>query len=161
MHGKGKHLQMAAVCMIALFWPAGCRKKSSPAQVTIAGRTWTVELAATVEQRYLGLSGRDSLAEDAGMLFIYPGPRVLQFCMRGCAVPLDVAFIDSDLRVVKIHTMAVEPDRAGRVTYSSETPVQYALEVAGGVLAGAGVSVGDEVRFSSGVPEAAKAHDGP
>jgi uncharacterized membrane protein (UPF0127 family) len=95
------------------------------------------------------------------MLFIYPRPEVLEFCMRGCVVPLDIAFINSDLRVVRMHTMAVEPDRAGRVSYSSQHPVQYALEVAGGSLGRLGVRVGDRVTFSAEIPSPAKAEEGP
>ena len=74
---------------------------------------------------------------------------------------LDIAFIASDLRVVKTCTMPVEPYGFEEKTYPSEFPAQYALEVAAGQLAAAGVKVGDKVEFSPGVPPAAKAAPGP
>ncbi|MCK4601100.1 MAG: DUF192 domain-containing protein, partial [Phycisphaerae bacterium] len=84
-----------------------------------------------------------------------------KFWMQGCLIPLDVAFISSDKRVVKIHTMAVEPDLAGWNLYSSQVPAQYALEVSAGMFQRVGVRVGDAVTFSGDIPEAAKAEDGP
>jgi len=134
---------------------AGCQRKDPPdptPRVQIRGRTWRVELALTAEQHYRGLSGRQGLADDAGMLFVYGRPEVLRFCMRDCRIPLDIAFVDATGRIVKIHTMQVEPDRAGQKTYSSDQPVRFALEVAGGALAKAGVRVGDQVRFLGEIP---------
>ena len=95
------------------------------------------------------------------MLFVYPSPQVLDFCMRGCTIPLDIAFIDADLRVVATYTMAVEPDLAGSVNYSSLGPVQFALEVPGGALGQASVRPGDKVVFSAQIHEAAKEADSP
>ncbi len=142
----------------------GCDKGSAPPpapRVTIRGRSWRVEVAMTPEERLRGLSDREGLAADAGMLFVYPTPDVLDFCMRQCLIPLDIAFIDADLKVVKTHTMAVEPYGLERRTYSSVVPAQYALEVSAGALAAAGVKVGDKVQFSSNVPQAAKAQADP
>lgn len=146
-----------------------CRKAEPPApgpagtppKVSINGRSWRVELATTVAQRWKGLSGRTELAPDAGMLFVYPAPDVLHFCMRGCYIDLDIAFLGPDLRVVATHRMKVEPDRAGRALYSSGVAAQYALEVRVGALAGADVRVGDRAFFSDGVPQAAKAEPAP
>jgi hypothetical protein len=145
--------------MLAAVLAGGCDhsdEQASPA-VSIAGGTWRVELATTHDQQYRGLSGRMGLAEDAGMLFIFPRPEILDFCMRGCHIPLDIAFLDSERRVVAMHTMTVEPDMVGRVTYSSDVPAQFALEVSAGALGRAGAKVGDRAVFSPQVPPAAKA----
>lgn len=142
------------VALAMLAWVAvvlaGCDGKT-PAnpQVVINGRSWFVDLARTPQEQAQGLAGRQHLPEDVGMLFIFEKPSELVFCMRGCDIPIDVAFISADLRVVSIHTMAVEPDRAGRVGYRSGQDAVYALEVAGGGLTRAGVHVGDHVQFVS------------
>ena len=149
---------------------AGCRDRSGEAghadrangpQVTINGRTWRVELATTEFQRYQGLSGRRELPEGTGMLFAYRSAAVLDFCMRGCHIPIDIAFIGPDLRVVAVHTMAVEPDMAGRVAYSSGQPAQFAMEVPAGELARNGLTPGARVAFSEEAQAAAKAADSP
>lgn len=155
-----------AGCVVATVLVAagsGCEgpQPAPPPRVTINGRSWRVEVAMTSQERYQGLSDRKALDPDAGMLFVYPTPDVLDFCMRQCLIPLDIAFIDADLRVVKMHTMAVESYGFERRTYSSVVPAQYALEVGAGALTDAGVKVGDKVEFSPNVPPAAKAQADP
>jgi hypothetical protein len=133
-------LAMLAAC-------PGCKRATRPPQVIINGHPWYVDIARTMQEQATGLAGRKYLSPDVGMLFVLERPREVVFCMRGCDIPLDIAFISSDLRVVSVQTMVVEPDRAGRVPYPSGQPVQYALEVAGGGLARAGVKVGDRVEL--------------
>ncbi len=91
------------------------------------------------------------------MLFVFPEPKVLSFVMRGCYIPLDIAFIDADRYVVKTTTMAVENDLAGRVVYSSDKPAQFALEAPAGTMAAANVTVGSKVIFSQDIPLPARA----
>jgi len=156
-----KTLACAGLCLVLAHTAPGCRKASQADRVTINGRTWQVELATTAQQRYQGLSGRRSLDDSGGMLFVYRRPKVLEFCMRDCHIPLDIAFITSDMRVTKVYTMAVEPDLAGRAVYSSQVPAQYALEVSAGSLQRAQVKVGDKVSFSGSIVERAKGQADP
>jgi len=136
-----------------------CDRSNAPEalRVEINGCLWRVETAQTGMARHRGLSFRRSLRPDAGMLFIYPKPDVLEFCMRDCEIPLDIAFIDADLKVVRIHTMPVEPDRAGTVRYTSGAPAQYALEVRAGEFESAGIKVGQKVTFHGPLPNPALA----
>ena len=110
-------------------------------------------LVANKDERYRGLSGRFDLKDDQGMLFIFPTEEPQDFCMRDCYIPIDIAFIDSDMMVVKIHEMQVERDHVGRKTYSSEKPVLYALEVKGGLFAKLAIREGDKVTFSGTIPK--------
>lgn len=150
----------AAALLLLSLWSPGCQRGDDFPAVTLRGQRWLVDLATTVDQRYKGLSGRRQLSEGVGMLFIYPKPKVLEFCMRDCYLPLDIAFLDANRRVVKMHTMQVEYDRAGTVVYRSEVPAQYALEAPAGSLTRAGVQVGDQAEFSSSIPSPAKAEPG-
>ena len=133
--------------LVVLGTCCGCQKAQPQPRVVINGRGWLVDLARTPQEQYTGLGGRTHLSADVGMLFIFSEPRELTFCMRNCEIPLDIAFISEDLKVVSVQTMAVEPDRAGRVIYHSGAPAKYALEVAAGGLTGAGAKPGDTVRF--------------
>lgn len=151
---------LSATCLLLA---TGCSRKDtpgSPPRVRLGNRIWTVELAMTTARRHEGLSGRRSLGEQEGMLFVYPEERKLSFCMRGCEIPIDIAFLDRQLRVVNLYEMTVEPDRLGRATYESHVPAQYALEVSGGALKRAGVRVGDRAEFF-GIPSADRAEPGP
>lgn len=126
-------------------------------KVTINGFTWVVDLALTEQQRWDGLSGREQLLEGTGMLFLFGQEQELEFCMRGCLIPLDIAYLSSDLRVVSIHTMQVEPDLAGLKGYPSGLAARYALEVPAGELARADVRVGSLATLSGDIPDAIKA----
>jgi len=87
------------------------------------------------------------------MLFIHERPQVLDYCMRGCVIPLDIAFIGSDLRIVATHSMSVEDGLTGRIRYSSRVPAKYALEVRAGALKLAGVKIGQKVTFFGDIPK--------
>lgn len=140
---------LLVTCTAVTLAGPGCRdRRPVPPGVTINGKAWFVELATTPDRQLVGLAGRDHLADNEGMLFIFPRAEVLNFCMRGCVISLDIAFIGDDMRVVRTHTMLEEPDRIGKVLYSSDVPARYALEVAAGSLERAGVKVGDPVSFS-------------
>jgi uncharacterized membrane protein (UPF0127 family) len=135
----------------------GCRTQSAPA-VTIDGTTWTVELATTPGVRQQGLSGRKSIPAGTGMLFVFPAQEPVEFYMKDCAVPIDIAFINSEMLVVAVRQMTVEPDPSDPKTfYPSDHPAQYALEVAGGELAKAGVKKGDSVQLLGPAADAVKA----
>ncbi|MFA4942080.1 MAG: DUF192 domain-containing protein [Patescibacteria group bacterium] len=103
----------------------------------------TVELAQNDLERYQGLSNRKSLCQNCGMLFSWPDPEVQYFVMRDMKFPLDIIFI-ADQKIVKIENN-LWPEDDPTINYSSDVPVNYALEVNGGLTERYGVSVGDEV----------------
>jgi hypothetical protein len=121
-------------------------------RVRIDGREWTVETATTPNERYRGLSYRTELPPGEGMLFVFPEAEHAEFCMRGCEIPLDIAFIDEAGVVVRTWTMAVEPDRMGRRGYPSGAPVLYALEVNAGQLADANIAPGSKMEILGDLP---------
>ena len=122
--------------------PVSARRKTT---VTIAEFTWNVDVSDTVELRYLGLSGRERLADTEGMLFVYKGSAERSYCMREMRFPLDIAFVTEDLEIARIYTMAVEPGGSGDIAYTCYTPVMYVLEVNAGQFAELGINEGDTI----------------
>jgi len=110
-----------------------------------------VEIVNTPTARAQGLMYRRELAEDAGMLFIFPDDSVLHFWMKNTLIPLDMLFIDRDRRVVGIvenaHPMSTEP-------VGPDKPARYVLEVNGGFAARHHIPTGATVDFVD-VPEGA------
>ena len=133
-----------------------CRKDAAlPREaVTINGHAWHVELALTPEQQHEGLAHRASLPPDRGMLFVFEEAEPLQFYMLNCLMAIDIAFIDSDHKVIRTYTMPAEPGVAEEKLklYPSVEPAQFALEVGEGELARAGVQPGQKVEFSADIP---------
>lgn len=108
------------------------------ARVVFGTDTVHAEVARTSEERARGLSGRDSLPEHRGMLFVYEDEAVRSFWMRDTRIPLDIAFLDASGRVVDIQSM--EP--MSRRFHDSGAPAAYALEVERGWFRRHGVRVG-------------------
>ena len=72
------------------------------AVLEIGDATFAVEIANTPQSRARGLGFRDSLPEGRGMWFEYETPRLASFWMRGMRFPLDMVWIDANLRVVGV-----------------------------------------------------------
>ena len=114
-------------------------------RVAVKGHDLTIELATTPEARSCGLSLRDSLPANRGMLFVYAEPEILTFWMKNTRMPLSIAFIDTAGRIVSIQKMNPFPPTT---VYASPVPALYALEVNQGWFEENGVGVGDVVEFS-------------
>ena len=127
--------------------------------LALGGETFTLELAADPDTRHLGLSGRARIGRNHGMLFVYRGAAPRGMVMRDCPVPIDVAFLDADGRIVALSAMAPEAPRAAgepRSAYEARLPIhrsgvpaRFAIEVAGGRLASLGVVVGDKIALDT------------
>jgi uncharacterized membrane protein (UPF0127 family) len=117
------------------------------AWVIFGADTVVAEVARTREERNQGLMYRESLGEDAGMLFIFPDNSVRSFWMQNTYIALDIAFMAPDFRIVDIQQM--EPMTTD--SHTSRGPAMYALEVNQGWFEAHGVEVGDtpEVVFGS------------
>ena len=104
-----------------------------------------LEVADTDAERQMGLMGRSVLPEDAGMLFVFEGEQTLSFWMKDTLVPLSIAYIDAQGRVVDIQNMQPLDDVPPH--YVSAEPAKYALEVKQGFFEERGVTVGDTVEL--------------
>jgi uncharacterized protein len=109
--------------------------------------------AATPPSRSRGLMDRDSLREDAGMVFRFPGQRQGGFWMKNTKIPLSIAYFDGDGRIVAI--MDMEPCTADPCpTYDPGVPYSGALEVNQGFFERHGIAEGDTVRLAASLPPA-------
>jgi len=166
-------LGVAMVLLAALGWVSlrGCGPVEAPfgigagpqpeetRAVEIDGRSFELELALTPTQRYRGLSDRESIPDDGGMLFVFPDAEERTFVMRRCLVPIDIIYLDASGRVVQMHEMAVEsyytPELA-LTGYPSGAPAQFAIELAGGTLDELDISQGDRVEVPLGLKARAR-----
>jgi uncharacterized membrane protein (UPF0127 family) len=121
-----------------------CPFKLPTIQVTVKGHDLNIELATTPETRSCGLSLRESLPTTHGMLFVYAEPEILTFWMKDTRIPLSIAFIAADGRIVSIQKMNPFPITK---VYESPVPALYALEVNQGWFEEIGVHTGDVLKF--------------
>lgn len=105
-----------------------------------------VEIASTPEERTRGLMFRDHLDAEAGMIFVFDESSVHSFWMKNTLVPLDVIWLDSELRIVDIQT-AVPCAQDPCAVYTPQGDSQYVLEINAGKAAEWGLEIGQSVSF--------------
>ncbi len=120
--------------------------------VMVGETPFVVEVVETPESRAQGLSGRESLADGTGMLFVFKKEGVRSFWMKEMNFPLDMVWIDAACTVVHISedVPPPAPDQplSGLPTYGPSEPILYVLEIKGGVSGTAGLAPGDSVSFA-------------
>lgn len=121
-------------------------QKSEYKNIEIKGYNIKAEIASNNWRQHQGLSNRDGLCADCGMLFIFPDKQIREFVMRDMKFPLDIIFILDD----KIINMAenLAPEGANPVNiYTSTVPVNNVLELTAGYAQKNGIKVGDTVNI--------------
>lgn len=123
----------------------------STASVIIGNTTIKVDVADTSELRSRGLGGRDSLAQNSGMLFIFQKEDKYPFWMKGLNFPLDFIWIRKNTVVDLLPN--IKPPTPGQsdqslTIYAPKVPVDMVLEVPAGTTSRLGVAVGDKVEVT-------------
>jgi uncharacterized membrane protein (UPF0127 family) len=83
------------------------------------------ELADTPAARQTGLMYRTFMPTNTGMLFVFPEKAIHCFWMRNTKLPLTIAFIDDDGKIVNLSDM--EPETQNN--HCPRGPVRFALEM--------------------------------
>src|SRR3990172_12921864 len=82
------------------------------------------EVAETDQEKHRGLMFRDKLAQDECMIFLYDAPIMFSFWMKNTYIPLSIAFVDENLRIMEIFDMKPFDENIVRSTI----PGIYAIE---------------------------------
>lgn len=152
----------------------GCDDKvaANNTKVKIAGQTFYLETALDDATRFKGLSGREHIEPNGGMIFVFRETRPTTlggFVMRDCPVPIDIMYLDKGGRVVTMYEMKPEPARqkdegtpgpgSADLTpgnrkyeerlkqYISRYPYNYVIELKDGTMKKLGVKEGDQIDF--------------
>ena len=108
------------------------------------------EVANTEQDRLRGLMFRDKLAENAGMIFLYPRAEPTTMWMKNTRIALSVAFIDARGRILNIADMEPYSEQA----HASSGAAAYALEMNQGWFRKQGIKAGDVVDGLKSLPPA-------
>ena len=109
--------------------------------LTINGHRLVAEVVTTPEQRAKGLMHRFSLQPDHGMLFVFERPQPLAFWMKNTFIPLSIAFIDAEGRIINIEDMRPQDESS----HWSRGLALYAVEMKQGWFAAKGIGAGATV----------------
>lgn len=104
-----------------------------------------IEIADDEAKTQQGLMYRKSMAENRGMLFIFPKPATHAFWMKNTLISLDIIFLDENKKIIKIHKnttpLSLKDLPSGGLTL-------YTVEVNAGYTDKYGISEGDLVNFT-------------
>ena len=104
-----------------------------------------IEKAVTKEERRIGLSNRQKLEKDAGMLFVFDGDLDIHcFWMKDTFIPLDMVWLDKDKKVVFVHENA---EVKSEKSICPDKGASYVLEVNAGQADKLGLDIGVTVKF--------------
>jgi len=105
-----------------------------------------IELAANDEKRTQGLMFRSNMGADQGMLFIFDRQGPQAFWMRNTKIPLDIIYIDKDLKIVSISKNTIP---FSEESIPSKSPAQYVLEVNAGYTDAYKIGEGDYISYKA------------
>lgn len=122
-----------------------CQSQTKFVTLTVNHQTIKAELARTSLQHIQGLSNRQSLPANQGMLFVFNKHFKPSFWMKDMRFPLDIIWI-SDGLIVDI-TSNISPPQPNQPLkhYSPTQPVNYVLELNAGWAAEHNLKIGDRV----------------
>lgn len=96
------------------------------------------EVAANQENRALGLMHRKSMGSNQGMLFVFPVAARHCMWMRNTLIPLAVAFLDDEGRIINVEEMKPQTEN----NHCAAAPARFALEMNKGWFAAKGIQNG-------------------
>jgi uncharacterized membrane protein (UPF0127 family) len=141
-----RYVNTAALCMaltLGSAWAQDQPQDKLPSVELTAGMHRIVaEVAATPQQQMIGLMHRRAMGANEGMLFVYGTPGQQCFWMHNTLLPLTIAFIDDDGRIVNLADMQPMTEDS----HCSARPVRFTLEMNQGWFAKRGLKAGSRLR---------------
>ena len=113
--------------------------------IQIMGQNIRVNLATTDAAREQGLSGRENLKEDEGMLFVFDYPDKYSFWMKDMNFPIDMIWIGENKEIIYIKKNA-RPESFPE-SYGPTADSKYVLEIVSGLSSKNNLKEGDKVEF--------------
>lgn len=139
----GKYL----IIIFAILFLTACSQGVNKNIIEINSKEIKVEIVDTPKQQYNGLSNRENLCADCGMLFEFNNKQERTFVMREMNFPIDIIWIDDNI-VIGIDKN-LQPEGANyKNSYKSPAAIDYVLEVNSGFADKNNIKTGDNVNFS-------------
>jgi uncharacterized membrane protein (UPF0127 family) len=127
--------------------PTKAQPKLATTNLWIGPHVMVTELALTPIQAETGMMFRTNMAENEGMLFVFPLPHQASFWMKNCPLPLSAAYINPDGIIEEIHPL--QPFETNSVVANSQN-IQYVLETPQGWFERHNISTGVVIRTEFG-----------
>ncbi len=107
-----------------------------------------VEVANTRASRELGLSGRERMGDDEGLLFVFDEPGRYGFWMKDMKFSLDIIWINQNGVVVDIERKVTPESYKEKKTFINKSEAVYVLEINSGLSEKFGLYLGSKVKIT-------------
>ncbi len=111
----------------------------------VGDQTFRLEVADDGLERQKGLSGREKLAEDAGLLFVFEEAGQHCIWMKDMRFSIDIVWLDAGKQVIKVAD-DISPDTYP-VSFCPDMPAKYVIELNAGRAREAGITAGTSLTF--------------
>lgn len=140
---------IAIIVLLFVFLAIGKEQHPKFVTVKIGKASVSAELADTEFKQMRGLMFRESIPRDGGMLFKFPREADHGIWMMNMSIPIDIVWLDSEKRVVKVEEGA-RPCEALLVcpVYRAGESSRYVLELSSGYAKSHGIKRGTVARFN-------------
>lgn len=128
------------ICFLAMNFLVGCNQART--YLLIGKSKVAVEIADTAKAKEQGLSGRDKLGKNEGMLFIFPQSGIYRFWMKGMKFPLDFIWIFNNQVVGMTENMGID-----QTDIRPPQAIDQVLEVNSGWVKQNKVAIGDKIKL--------------
>jgi uncharacterized membrane protein (UPF0127 family) len=127
----------------------GTTSLSNMVNLTINNVNLQADVALTPDEQTRGLSIKDTLQSNEGMLFPSESPRILSFWMKDMKFPIDILWLGADKKVVHIEE-SLQPCSPFLPcpSYTPDVKAQYVLETVAGFSSANGITEGTPVEFT-------------
>lgn len=141
-------LIILVVVVVLLISPGGLLTKKATA--TFGSQKVILDVADTEKSREIGLSGRASLAENTGMVFLFDQPSTPTFWMKGMKFPIDIIFLNNK-KIVTIYKNVKPPKTTTEIPtsyYTPTSPSDTVIELKAGASDKYKLKTGDSIKLS-------------
>lgn len=122
--------------------------QKSPPAIIINSHKFNIEISNTEEKRELGLSYRQSIPQDSGMLFVFNSPGQYEFWMNGMLFPLDFVWINNNTIVDLTKNVDAPINGAPVRIIKPKSDVDKVLEINSGQIESNRIEIGQKVQLT-------------
>ncbi|MBI4085497.1 MAG: DUF192 domain-containing protein [Candidatus Liptonbacteria bacterium] len=153
---KGVTIILALIGFVAILSIAAIYMKpfetgKSKTVLSVGSQTFDVEIADSTSSRMQGLSGKNSLGEKEGLLFVFPSPGNYGFWMKDMNFPIDIVWINNSKVIGFSENLQPEPNKSvfALSVYYPPGSVDQVLEINAGAVAKYDLKIGDAVNLQN------------
>jgi uncharacterized protein len=139
------------VLIVYLIFIIFYRPKTKTTSIVLNNTKYNFEIAQTIAQKTIGLSNRNTLCKNCGMIFVYPKENIYPFWMKDTLIPLDMIWLDKNGKIVDYKKAFPEPNTPiNKLTlYKNTSPAQYVIELNLGDFDKLKLKIGDTIDISN------------